>query len=320
MAEDLPGLEALEEGCPSELAARVRAARAAKLEADVAAMQRAAAGLPPGTPVRCAALEAAVRELAAREQRLGFHARLAAEVAERFGTCGAGEGAAGAMRSPNGGNSTGQLPYSLDNFAYGSTPYATWLKVLSAAGDAVEAAMATAGREYVVWGSSCGWLVLYGALTYGWRSRGVEILACLHETAVQVAAQLPAGGPPGSAAASFRCGDLLLDDVSGAGLVLLADQCWDPQLAAAAAAKLGRELLQGALCVSYSGAALETVMAPEVAEAGSVSGGEPREGMGGGADEVGSGGGKGRAFEEVAVVRAPVSWAEAQPFRVFRRL
>ena len=34
-------------------------------------------------------------------------------------------------------------------------------------------------RCYMVWGSSSGSLVFFGALTYKWRSRGVEILPCL---------------------------------------------------------------------------------------------------------------------------------------------
>ena len=41
------------------------------------------------------------------------------------------------------------------------------------------------GRCYVVWGSSVGWLVFFGCLAYGWRSRGVEILGCLVEEARQ---------------------------------------------------------------------------------------------------------------------------------------
>lgn len=38
-------------------------------------------------------------------------------------------------------------------------------------------------RTYVVWGSSCGWMVLFGAAVFGWRCRGVELLRCLHEVA-----------------------------------------------------------------------------------------------------------------------------------------
>ena len=52
----------------------------------------------------------------------------------------------------------------------------------------------TPPREYVVWGSSVGWLVFYGALTFGWRSVGVEILPGLHEAAAGVAEELHTQG------------------------------------------------------------------------------------------------------------------------------
>ncbi|PNH09640.1 hypothetical protein TSOC_003722 [Tetrabaena socialis] len=305
LADEVPGLEALEQGRPADLAALVRQQRAAKLEGDERALRAAAAALPPAVPAQPDALAAVVRHLAQREQSLSFHVgpkpllclvahrlatarperaeravfgcRLAAEVAERFGaapprnggtagrtngdrqaasgrTAGGGDGGASASASgeavlPH------SMPYSMDNFSYGSTPYASWLQVLEAAGSAVRDAMAAPGREYVVWGSSCGWLVLYGALTYGWRSRGVELLSCLHRCA-EGAAEAQAGALAGTAGVRLVCCDLLHDTVRGAGLVLLADQCWDAQLAAAAAAKLARELPAGALCVSYTGDAL----------------------------------------------------------------
>lgn len=52
------------------------------------------------------------------------------------------------------------------------------------------------GRQYVVWGSSTGWLVFFGAITFGWRCRGVEILPCLHEEACRLAAELQLQGVP----------------------------------------------------------------------------------------------------------------------------
>ena len=104
------------------------------------------------------------------------------------------------------GETTG---YSAGNFAYGSTPYQTWrlLTTIPAVARALVLCMqpsqlsqpsqpshppdtATQGGEaqgagggdaeereaFVVWGSSLGWLVFYAALTYGVRSRGVELL------------------------------------------------------------------------------------------------------------------------------------------------
>jgi hypothetical protein len=49
-------------------------------------------------------------------------------------------------------------------------------------------------REYVVWGSSVGWLVFFGTLTFGWPSVGVEILPGLHEAATRVAEELHVQG------------------------------------------------------------------------------------------------------------------------------
>mgnify|MGYP001811214550 CR=1 FL=1 len=54
---------------------------------------------------------------------------------------------------------------------------------------------ATEQRRYMVWGSSTGWLVLYGAIAFGWRRcAGVELLACLVQEARQAAARLGVAG------------------------------------------------------------------------------------------------------------------------------
>lgn len=56
----------------------------------------------------------------------------------------------------------------------------------------VEAAVSeclAAGKEYVVWGSSLGWLVFYGALSRGLRSVGYELLPGLVAFAEQLAAE-----------------------------------------------------------------------------------------------------------------------------------
>ncbi|GIL68795.1 hypothetical protein Vafri_22030 [Volvox africanus] len=303
LAEEVPGLEALEEGRPADLAAQVRQLRAAKLEDEISAMRAAVAALPSDLPINSNTLEAVVRSLSHQEQSLDFHVKLAAEVSERFGH---------------------DAAYSIENFSYGSTPYTSWLQVLAAAGSALGDAMgASEGREYVVWGSSCGWLVLYGALTYGWRSRGVELLSCLHGCAERVVTEQGAA-LTGVKGVRFTCGDLLQDDVSNAGLVVLADQCWDEQLAAAASAKLARELPAGALCVSYSGTGLRDIRVAKqaVAAGGGASGGDCGDAW---KDKVAlscssSVAEDAMVFEELVTLRARVSWSEAQTFRVFRKL
>lgn len=85
----------------------------------------------------------------------------------------------------------------------------------------------------VVWGSSLGWLVFYSALTYGVKSRGVELLEGLCSISVEVARELGVEG------ASFCCGDMLQDGLADAKVLLLASQCWDAgQLSSVATAAL----------------------------------------------------------------------------------
>jgi hypothetical protein len=52
-------------------------------------------------------------------------------------------------------------------------------------------------RKYCVWGSSLGWLVVYGAVTYGWPSIGVELLGTLSQEAAQLSGRLGVAGEPG---------------------------------------------------------------------------------------------------------------------------
>ena len=107
----------------------------------------------------------------------------------------------------------GEQEYSDVNFAYGSTPIESWLKVGSLffcnlsssltlitpwstqqvirhplAIPEIESSMRNGEdkvpRICMVWGSSMGWIVFYSYLAFGWRTEGVEFLSCLHERAV----------------------------------------------------------------------------------------------------------------------------------------
>ena len=109
--------------------------------------------------------------------------------------------------------------YSSQNFAYGSTPLASWHAVFSSAPLADAAARCrAAGRDYVVWGSSIGWLLFYGALGLGLRAVGYEILECLAAIAVETAR---AGKVEN---VEVHREDMLESDVSGAGIVVLTSQ------------------------------------------------------------------------------------------------
>ncbi len=45
------------------------------------------------------------------------------------------------------------------------------------------------GRRFLVLGSSCGWLPLYGTLAFGWEAAGVELLPWLVDVSQRIAAQ-----------------------------------------------------------------------------------------------------------------------------------
>ena len=238
-----------------------------------------------------------------------------------------------------------QSGYSRENFAYGSTPLSAWLAVfrcdavaervreLTVGGDG-EAAGVPAGHaappstqaappNYVVFGSSLGWLCLYGACVYGLRAEGVELLPKLCECAraAAAAARVPPSG------ASFVCADALAHDVTRARLLMLTSQCWDASLCAAVRAKLLAELPDGALVIDYT---------PALGNGGGGGGGG---GGASGADRGGENGGEAssedhrdekggeedadvrrrrRTFALVAKVNAPVSWDAAHQFWVWR--
>ena len=270
------------------LAAAARAAREAALSEELreVAARAAEAGAPPENVHRLCGAVAALRRA---EASLGFQARLAADAADAAaaeaqlaGACGGGGGddGCGSEDDSNGDDGDGG-----DCFAYGSTPFASWLRVLrhpavapavgaalfgdppsppaAATGegaDAEAAAAATAAprgeqrrrqlRDYVVLGSSSGWLPLYAALGAGWRARGVELLPCL------VAAARDAAARHGAAAlAAFERGDLRTADcgLARAGVVHVTEQCWGEALRARAAARLAEELAPGSVVVDYTG-------------------------------------------------------------------
>ena len=137
-----------------------------------------------------------------------------------------------------------------------------------------------AAGEYVVFGSSIGWLAFYGACRYRVTTVGVEIMPYLVEVAEEAAGSLGVEG------IRFVHSDMLLHDLARARVVMLTSQCWDDDLIARVHAKLACELPRGALVVDYRGSLVEA----------------HRE-----------------AFEVAEQVVAPVSWNPRQPFFVMRR-
>ena len=147
------------------------------------------------------------------------------------------------------------------------------------AGDCVVGERASA-REYVVLGSSVGWMVFFAAMTYGLESRGVELLSSLVQVARRIAEECAVLG------ARFECCDALRASVSGACIVLCASQCWDDALRSAVQEKLLQELSEEAVVIDYT-----DFMSRE---------GDSR-------------------LEVCDIVEGPVSWNPSQRFFVLRR-
>ena len=187
---------------PAGLAEALQQQRCAALAAELAACAAAAARLGM-SPHKAGQLIGVITELRTAEGSLWFQARLARDAAA---VAGAGD--------------------SCDEsaFAYGSTPLDSWLSVyeqpevaaavraaLCAGGSQQAAAQTCHGqdtaRTYMVWGSSCGWLVFYFALVFGWsHCVGFDLLPCLVHEARRVAQQLGAEGeaPVGACCRRYR--------------------------------------------------------------------------------------------------------------------
>ena len=144
--------------------------------------------------------------------------------------------------------------YSAENFSYGSTPYSSWVELFGCERlrNKMEEMSDAPSQSYVVWGSSVGWLVFYGALTFERaRCKGVEILPELHDTAVRLQRDYMAE-TVSSERLKFMCDDMLTSSLDNAGVVFLTSVCWDKSVHRAAAVKLANELSVGALVIDYS--------------------------------------------------------------------
>ena len=274
---------------------------------------------------RAADLRTAIAFLRARERDVDARAKLAAETAELSRAMsamsppgGSGEEREGETAASGGGGGGGGEKYTEENFAYGSTPLASWLRVihgvpelrdalreLAAAAAArddgfgvgresgvgretgVGEASDRAGRDVrnVVWGSSVGWLAFYAAIGLGVPTRGYELLRCHVATAREVASNLLRGRY--DSVLGFTRGDMLTECeiTNNTRVVTLTSQCWDAAVHDAAAKRLAAELAPGALVVDYN-------------------------------DRLG----REAAFgDAIGVVETPTSWNRRQRMHVFRK-
>ena len=228
-----------------------------------------------------------IRALRAEERDVDARARLAAEI-HSLGV--SANGVDSSSTAANDVRSSSAPAYTEENFAYGSTPFGSWLGVIAACPELASAMgelAHEAGRDerrspgYAVWGSSSGWLVFYAALGLGVPSVGYEILKCHVDAARRVAA----ANDVSEDLASFARGDATEAPLDGVRVVVLTSQCWDEALKTRVARRLAEDLAPGALAVDY-GARL--------------------------AQEAAFG-------EPIATVTAPSSWNAQQKFYVFRR-
>lgn len=142
---------------------------------------------------------------------------------------------------------------SSSTFAYGSTPLRTWSELFARCGELRARAMSLESEklDYVVFGSSLGWLVFYGALTLRARThRGFEILQTLHDQACRVR-MIVNEEPSISSTIEFHHADMLTASLENVGLIVLTSLCWDEEVYEETTRKLATELPQGAFVIDY---------------------------------------------------------------------
>ena len=145
--------------------------------------------------------------------------------------------------------------YSLENFAYGSTPLSTWLRLM----EEIQSEGHSPEVSWGVMGSSCGWMVFYASVISGRVAHGWEILPSLHQCAVRVAEEEVASGSYEKEhdlmrdLMQFHCEDALKANVAQCGAIVIAGQCWEAWLLHAMYKKIRAECGVGTLLLDYNG-------------------------------------------------------------------
>ncbi|KAE9037463.1 hypothetical protein PR002_g6565 [Phytophthora rubi] len=137
--------------------------------------------------------------------------------------------------------------YSAENFAFGSTPFPTWLNLFTQRSVLDAIARAPKHAKLTVFGSSSGSLVLFAAIALGLPSVGVEILPFLHEQAEQTREELRIPTDK----CRFVCADMLTMPLQDTSILVLTSQCWDSELYQQIQRKLETELHPGTLVLDY---------------------------------------------------------------------
>ncbi|GMF20597.1 unnamed protein product [Phytophthora fragariaefolia] len=171
-------------------------------------------------------LQLLIKRLRQQEQQLSFHRGLLKAQQEFSGS---------------------DSEYSAGNFAFGSTPFPTWLNLFTQSSVVDAIARAPKRAKLTVFGSSSGSLVLFAAITFGISCVGVEILPFLCEQAAQTQETLRVSKEN----CRFLCADMLTVPLQDTFLLLLTSQCWDAELYQQVQRKLETELQPGTLVLDY---------------------------------------------------------------------
>ena len=140
--------------------------------------------------------------------------------------------------------------FSDTNFAYGSTPFSTFSLILSNVKfHRILREMKRNREDFLVFGSSAGWLNFYASLAFGVNSKGYEILPSLVNVANQVKRELNVGE---HSSIDFYCQDMLHANLENTRIIMLCSQCWDKWLIHLVHEKLINELNTGSIIIDYN--------------------------------------------------------------------
>eukprot|EP00746_Dinoflagellata_sp_MGD_P144415 gnl/MRDRNA2_/MRDRNA2_77147_c0_seq1.p1 gnl/MRDRNA2_/MRDRNA2_77147_c0~~gnl/MRDRNA2_/MRDRNA2_77147_c0_seq1.p1 ORF type:complete len:687 (+),score=97.03 gnl/MRDRNA2_/MRDRNA2_77147_c0_seq1:177-2063(+) len=147
-----------------------------------------------------------------------------------------------------------KMSYSCENFVYGSTYYQSWLEVMTvpvvakALSEARADNDASGASPVVVLGSTLGWQVFWGALTFGVKCSGYELMEHRARVSKQIAERFGV-----SHLVSLHHADALTSELSKARLIYMTDLAWDMPLSAKVTLHLAETAPSGVIVVSNRG-------------------------------------------------------------------
>jgi hypothetical protein len=173
--------------------------------------------------------------------------------------------------------------YTLENFAYGTTPFGTWMTLIEQC-PVLEDTLKKDTTRYTVFGSSTGLLVFYIAALYPHvNCQGYEILPFLTKVAQDTAKEFQI-----ESNCHFYCQNMLDACLKDTNILVLTSQCWDQNLQHQVRKKLIQELPSKVLVIDYGPMLLEDNEKP-------------------------------CCFEKCTIITAPVSWNSRQRMYILQK-